>query len=403
MSMLPIEIIKEISIVTSSKIVMLVIDGLGGLPEASSGMTELEIARKPYINELAGKCVCGLIDPVAPGITPGSGPGHLALFGYDPLKFTIGRGVLEALGIGFDLTNNDVAARGNFCTVDESGLITDRRAGRITTEKCTELCKLLSKIKLEGVEIFVWPVKEHRFMMVLRSKALSPNIEDTDPQRLGVAPRQATATSAKAEPTAKLVNSFTKEARKILSGHHPANMILLRGFSKLPKIPSMNEIYKVTPAAIAVYPMYKGLAKLLGMKVYSVDGGIREELKVLGDCFAEHDFFYVHVKHADSAGEDGDFSRKVKVIEEVDAAMPLLLNLKPDVIIITGDHSTPAILKMHSWHPVPLLLYSQWCRLDGAKEFSESACVTGGLGRLHSTDVMTLAMANALKLTKFGA
>jgi len=228
-------------------------------------------------------------------------------------------------------------------------------------------------------------------------------VEDTDPQRLGVAPKPAVATSSEAEQTAKLINSFVKEARKILSEHHPANMILLRGFSKLPDIPSMNEIYKLTPAAIAVYPMYKGLAKLLGMKIYSVDGGFREELKVLSDCFAQHDFFYIHVKHADTAGEDGDFPRKVKVIEEVDSAMPLLLNLKPDVIVITGDHSTPAMLKMHSWHPVPVMLYSQWCRPDSAKEFSESACVTGGLGRLHSTDIMTLAMANALKLTKFGA
>ncbi len=401
--MTSIDIIKEISIVTPSKIVMLVIDGLGGLPEASSGLTELEIARRPYINELAEKSICGLVDPVGPGITPGSGPGHLALFGYDPLQFTIGRGVLEALGIGFELTKNDIAARGNFCSVDKSGLITDRRAGRITTEKCVELTKLLNEIKLEGVELFVWPVKEHRFMLVLRSKGLSAKVDDTDPQRLGVAPSPAMATSSEAEGMAKLVNNFIDKARKILSAHHPANMILLRGFSKLPDIPNMNEIYKLTPAAIAVYPMYKGLAKLLGMKVYSADGGIREELKILGDCFAQHDFFYIHVKHADSAGEDGDFSRKVKVIEEVDSAMPQLLNLKPDVIVITGDHSTPAMLKMHSWHPVPVMLYSQWCRPDSAKEFSESACVNGGLGRLSSTDIMPLAMANALKLTKFGA
>ena len=401
--MMSIDVIKEISIVTPSKIVMLVIDGLGGLPEASSGLTELEIARRPYINELAEKSICGLVDPVGPGITPGSGPGHLALFGYDPLQFTIGRGVLEALGIGFELTKNDIAARGNFCSVDKSGLITDRRAGRITTEKCVELTKLLNEIKLEGVELFVWPVKEHRFMLVLRSKGLSAKVDDTDPQRLGVAPSPAMATSSEAESTAKLVNNFIDKARKILSARHPANMILLRGFSKLPDIPKMNEIYKLTPAAIAVYPMYKGLAKLLGMKVYSADGGIREELKILGDCFTQHDFFYIHVKHADSAGEDGDFSRKVKVIEEVDSAMPQLLNLKPDVIVITGDHSTPAMLKMHSWHPVPVMLYSQWCRPDSAKEFSESACVNGGLGRLSSTDIMPLAMANALKLTKFGA
>jgi len=403
MKMVLLEEIREISIVSASKIVMLVIDGLGGLPDAKTGRTELETAHTPYLDQLAKKGICGLIDPVSPGITPGSGPGHLALFGYDPLKFTIGRGVLEALGIGFELTKNDVAARGNFCTVDGNGLITDRRAGRITTEKCVELCKLLSQIKLEGVELFVWPVKEHRFMMTLRGKGLSAEISDTDPQRLGVAPNSAIAEGSQAKQTVRAVNNFINEASKILASHHPANMILLRGFSKLPDIPSMSEIYKLTPAAIAVYPMYKGLAKLIGMKIFNADGGIQEELKVLAGCFEKHDFFYVHVKYADSAGEDGDFSRKVKVIEEVDSALPQLLNLKPDVIVVTGDHSTPAVLKGHSWHPVPVLLYSQWCRSDNAKEFSESACITGGLGRLHATDIMPLAMANALKLTKFGA
>jgi len=403
MKMVPLEEIREISVVSASKMVMLVIDGLGGLPDDKTGHTELETAHTPYLDHLAKKSICGLIDPVSPGITPGSGPGHLALFGYDPLKFTIGRGVLEALGIGFELTKNDVASRGNFCTVDDDGLITDRRASRIATEKCAELCKLLGQIKLEGVELFVWPVKEHRFMMALRGDGLSAEVNDTDPQRLGVVPNMAIAAEPQAKNTAHTVNIFIDEASKILARHHPANMILLRGFSKLPDIPSMGEIYKLTPAAIAVYPMYKGLAKLIGMKVFSADGGIQEELKVLASCFDKHDFFYVHVKHADSAGEDGDFQRKVRVIEEVDSALPQLLNLKPDVIVVTGDHSTPAMLKGHSWHPVPVLLYSQWCRPDDVKEFSESACISGGLGRLHATDIMPLAMANALKLTKFGA
>jgi 2,3-bisphosphoglycerate-independent phosphoglycerate mutase len=401
--MIPLEEIKQISIVSPSKIVMLVSDGLGGLPDAKTGKTELETAHTPYLDQLAKKGICGLTDPVSPGVTPGSGPGHLALFGYDPLRFTIGRGVLEALGIGFELKETDVAARGNFCTVGDTGLITDRRAGRITTDKCVELCALLAHIKLQGFESFVLPVKEHRFSLVLRGKELRAEISDTDPQKIGVSPYQAKHTKAIARHTADIVNSFIKQASEILAGYHPANMILLRGFSKLPDIPSMSEIYKLTPAAIAVYPMYKGLAKIVGMKVFSTDGGIQEELKILTDCYDKHDFFYVHVKHADSAGEDGDFERKVKVIEQVDSALPQLLNLKPEVIIVTGDHSTPAMLKGHSWHPVPLLLYSQWCRPDNAKEFSESACISGGLGRIPATDIMPLAMANALKLTKFGA
>jgi 2,3-bisphosphoglycerate-independent phosphoglycerate mutase len=287
--------------------------------------------------------------------------------------------------------------------VDDDGLITDRRAGRITTEECAELCKLLNQIRLEGVELFVLPVKEHRFLLVLRGDNMYAEVSDTDPQRLGIVPSMAVATEPQSKHTAHMVNLFVDEASKILARHRPANMILLRGFSKLPDMPSMNEIYKLTPAAIAVYPMYKGLAKLIGMEIFSADASIQEELKILVNCFDKHDFFYVHVKHADSAGEDGDFLRKVKVIEEVDSALPQLLNLKPDVIVVTGDHSTPAMLKGHSWHPVPVLIYSQWCRTDAVKEFSESACISGGLGRLHATDIMPLAMANGLKLIKFGA
>jgi len=401
--MIPLEEIRQISVVSPSKIVMLVIDGLGGLPDAKTGKTELETARTPYLDHLAKKGVCGLIDPVSPGITPGSGPGHLALFGYDPLRFIIGRGVLEALGVRFELTKSDVAARGNFCTVNDEGLITDRRAGRITTDKCAELCTLLGQIKLEGVELFVLPVKEHRFLLALRGDGLAAEVSDTDPQQTGVTPNMALATEPQAKHTAHIVNTFINEASEILARHHPANMILLRGFSKLPDIPSMHEIYKLTPAAIASYPMYKGLAKLVGMKIFNADSGINEELNILAHYYGEHDFFYIHVKEADSAGEDGDFKRKVRVIEQVNSALFRLFDLKPEVIIVTGDHSTPALLKGHSWHPVPVLLCSQWCRPDDVKEFSESACISGGLGRLPATDIMPLAMANALKLTKFGA
>jgi 2,3-bisphosphoglycerate-independent phosphoglycerate mutase len=401
--MVSLEILETISVKSTSKIVMMVIDGLGGLPDSNTGQTELEAAHTPNLDQLAEKSTCGLLDPVSPGITPGSGPGHLALFGYDPLKYVIGRGVLEALGIGFEIKKNDVAARCNFCTVDESGLIADRRAGRITTKKCIELCKLLSEITLNGVELFVRPVKDHRFLAVFRGNGLSSKVRDTDPQRLGVKPEMAVAEESEAKETARIVNLFIDKARIILSGHQPANMILMRGFSKLPCIPTMGKIYKLTPAAIAVYPMYKGLARLVGMEVFGVDGGIGEELQILTSCFDSHDFFYLHVKQTDSAGEDGQFSKKVRVIEEVDSVLPQIISLRPDVIMVTGDHSTPALMKGHSWHPVPVLLQSQWCRPDHIKRFSESAAVSGGLGRLHSMEIMPLAMANALKLTKFGA
>lgn len=401
--MIDLNLIKDIVVSTPSKIVMLVIDGLGGLPDKESGKTELEEANKPHLDRLVRDGICGLIDPISPGITPGSGPGHLALFGYNPLVFTVGRGVLEALGIDFDLKDTDVAARGNFCTVNNEGRVVDRRAGRISTEETSQLCGLLSQIKLKGVELFVLPVKEHRFLVVFRGDNLAAEVTDTDPQRTGVTPNFALAITPEAKHMAHIANEFIDIASEILNRHYPANMILLRGFSKLSRFPSMREIFKLTPAAIVDYPMYKGLAKLLGMEILAPGSDIREALRTLAEHFAKYDFFFIHVKQTDSAGEDGDFKRKVKFIEEIDEALPALIDLKPEVVIVTGDHSTPAVLRGHSWHPVPFLLYSQWCRSDGVKEFTESACVLGGLGRFPAVEVMLLAMANALKLTKFGA
>lgn len=401
--MIGLEQIKELAISSPSKIVMLIIDGIGGLPDRETGKTELETAQTPNLDRLAEQGVCGLIDPVSPGITPGSAPGHFALFGYDPFRFSIGRGVLEALGIGFDVKDGDVAARGNFCTVDNTGLISDRRAGRISSEKCAELCELLSFVRLDDVQLWVLPVREHRFLAVFRGEELHPEVTDSDPQRIGSAPNVIGATSPEGRKMARLANQFIYGAREILSRHYPANMVLLRGFSQLPSLPKFSEIFKLNPAAIAAYPMYKGLAKLVGMKIIETGSSPGEEFVTLAHRYDEHDFFYIHIKQTDSAGEDGDFYRKVKAIEDVDNALPSLLDLKPDVIIVTGDHSTPALLEGHSWHPVPFLLYSQRCRRDKVGEFSESACVSGGLGRFPALDIMPLAMANALKLTKFGA
>ena len=397
------DLIKEISIPTPTKIVLLVIDGLGGLPSSKTGRTELETAIKPNLNQLAKNGICGLSDPVSPGITPGSTPGHLALFGYDPVRFNIGRGVVEAMGIDFDLERGDIAARGNFCTVDEAGLVIDRRAGRISTEKCTELCRLLDGLGIEGIKIIVRPVKEHRFIAVFRGKELVPEVSDSDPQQVGVVPRVVTALNPQADRMSVIANRFIAHAKIVLAKHHPANMVLLRGFSRRPHLPTMPEVYKLKPAAIASYPMYRGLARLVGMQVLETGTSITEEFATLKQNYNDYDFFFMHIKGTDSAGEDGDFDRKVRVIEEVDDTLPIILSLKPDVIVVTGDHSTPALLKGHSWHPVPILLYSKWCRPDRVEGFSESACILGGLGRLPAMQIMPLAMANALKLTKFGA
>ena len=401
--MISLDKIKEISKASATKIVLMVIDGLGGLPNPETGKTELETAYTPNLDALAAKSICGLADPVSPGITPGSAPGHLALFGYEPTSFSIGRGALEALGIDFDLEPEDIAARGNFCTVDKSGLITDRRAGRILTEQNLKLCRLLDGLAISGVKIIVRPVKEHRFVAIFRGEGLRTELSDSDPQRVGVAPNVIIAKYAIARSTADIANQFIARAGEILAEHHPANMVLLRGFSRQPKLPTMSEIYKLKTAAIASYPMYRGLAKVVGMEILETGTTIEDTFQTLRQNYTRHDFFFLHIKGTDTAGEDGDFDTKVTVIQEVDKALPGMTGLSPDVIVVTGDHSTPALLSAHSWHPLPPLLYSKWCRPDGVNEFSESACISGGLGRLPATEIMPLAMANALKLDKFGA
>ncbi len=374
------ELMRELHIPGLGKILMLVMDGLGGLPMEPGGPTELEAAHTPNLDALARDSICGLSQPVGPGITPGSGPGHLALFGYDPLRYEIGRGVLEACGIGFPLQKEDLAARGNFCTVDAEGHIVDRRAGRIPSEKGAELVAMLRQITLPGVEVFVEPVKEYRFVLVIRGEELVADLTETDPQQLGVPPLPVEALSPQAEATAALVNEWIAQARKILADQHPANMVLLRGLSKEPGLPKMQEIYGLRPAAIATYPMYRGVAQLVGMDVLPTGETIEEELETLKAHWEEYDFFYFHVKKVDSAGEDGDFARKASIIEHVDEILPEILALKPAVVIVTGDHSTPALLKSHSWHPVPTLLWSPYCRADEVTQFGERACMRGGLG-----------------------
>jgi len=403
------EFIRKLVIPAETKIVFLVMDGIGGLPMREGGPTELEAAHTPNLDALAAKSICGCTILISPGITPGSGPGHLAMFGYDPCRYLIGRGVLEALGIDFDLQPQDVAGRGNFCSVDEEGRVTDRRAGRLSTEKCAELTALLrEKVKLPGVELFVEPVKEHRFVLVLRGDGLASDLTESDPQQLGVPsppirPLEDAPEPAASQKTADLVNNFIAQAQEVLKGQHPANMVLLRGLDKRPAIPSMREVFGLRAAAIAVYPMYRGLAKLVGMTALPSGTTLADEFAALERAWPDYDFFYLHFKSTDSRGEDGDFEAKVAMIEEFDTYVPRALALNPDVVVVTGDHSTPSLLKAHSWHPVPTILHSRYCRYDDVVKYSERACVHGSLGTFPATDLMPLALANALRLTKFGA
>lgn len=386
-----------------SKIVLFVLDGLGGLAVEPGGPTELEAASTPNMDRLASEGLTGLHQPVGPGITPGSGPGHIGLFGYDAIRYQIGRGVLEALGVGFELEDGDLAARGNFSTIDRAGRLTDRRAGRIPTEKSAELCAELRGIELPGVRVFVEPVREHRFLLVLRGEGLVEGVADTDPGHEGVAPLEARAETKEAAKTADLIRAWVEAARERLAGHEPANMVLLRGIAKRPDWPAFPKVFGLRSVAVAQYPMYRGVAKLVGMETAEV-GPSRDDLfSALGRVWPDFDFAFVHVKDPDKAGEDGDFDRKVEVIEEIDGYIPRVMELEPQVVLITGDHSTPAALRSHSWHPVPVLLWSATARRDAVESFAESACLRGGLGICRSEDLMPLALAHAGRLAKFGA
>lgn len=400
---------SELTLETKAKLVLVVLDGIGDLATKSQNyLTPLEAAQTPNLDVIAKDSAQGRMIPVAPGITPGSGPGHLGLFGYDPLEYQVGRGVIEALGLGIDLQAGDVAARANFCTLDANGIVTDRRAGRIETEVCEELCDLLSKnIKKVGdAEVIIKAGKGHRFVVIFRGKGLEGPLTDADPHREGLpipAAKPVDAKSAKAEKAAKLVNEFYKAALPIIKDCKPANGFLMRGIAHQPEIPLFADRYKLRPACLAVYPMYKGLAQLVGMKKIEGPQTIAEQFETYLAEYDNYDFFFIHYKYTDMHGEDGNFEAKKKAIEEFDAALPILLKKKPDVLVITGDHSTPCAMKSHSWHPQPVLLHSAYSGSDKLERFTETGANSGSLGVFKSKHLIRLMQANAKMFDKFGA
>lgn len=399
------DLIRQLREPNKTKIVLLVADGLGGLPIEPGGKTELETAVTPNLDAFAAEGTVGLSTPVAPGITPGSGPGHLGLFGYDPLVHDIGRGVLEALGIGVEVGPKDVAIRGNFCTIDSEGRVTDRRAGRIPTETCEALvAKLQAGIKIEGVEVLVEPVREYRLVVRFRGEGLGDRVCDTDPLSTGLHTLEPKGEDAASEKTAKIAAEFLRQAKAILKEEKPANFLMLRGFAKFPKIDTMEEVYGLKPVAIAVYPMYRGLARLVGMTVVEPGKTLADQIEVAKANWDSYDFFFIHYKYTDSTGEDGDFTRKVAMIEALDAEVRKLRALAPDVLIVTGDHSTPSRMRSHSFHPVPTLIWAPaTSRPDLVTTFGERPCLQGGLGQFLAKDLMPLALAHAGRLQKFGA
>lgn len=387
---------------SNTKMILLVIDGLGGLPVGLGGLTELETANPTNINNLCKDGTCGLHHPIGPGITPGSGPSHLALFGYDPLRYQVGRGVAEAIGIGFDLQEKDVAARGNFCTVGQNGEIKDRRAGRLSTDKVVKLCEILSEIEIPGAELFIEPLKQYRVALILRGDGLSAAVQGTDPGNAGMKPLTPSARKPEADHTISLLQKFLSKSDNILADHYPANKLILRGFGRLPDWPGMNDLFRIKAAAVADTPVHKGIAQLAGMEALDASESLEEKIETVRNRWDDFDFFFLHVKSRDSAGEDGDFDRKVALIREVDEQIPCIMKLGPDVVVVTGDHSTPASLKSHSWHPVPFLLWSKCCRPDRVDIFHESSCINGGFGpNMPATGILPLMLANAQRLGKF--
>jgi 2,3-bisphosphoglycerate-independent phosphoglycerate mutase len=396
-------VLQSLIVENNKKILLLVLDGLGGLPMEAGGLTELETAKTPALDALAAVSECGLHLPIDFGIAPGSAPGHLALFGYDPLQFPIGRGVVAAMGIGFPMKPGDVAARLNFATRDATGSITDRRAGRIPTEQCAKLCEILGKVNIKGIEVSIRPVKDYRACVVFRGQGLSDHVADTDSQKTGVPPLDPVPTSEKGKKTAEVAREFVKQTLALLKDSHPANAVLMRGFAELPHIPSMKDRFKLKSAAVAVYPDYKGVSRLVGMDVIDDIPDLGGQVEALKKSWNDYDFFFMHYKYTDSKGEDGDFNAKVAEIEKVDAIIPKLLALKPDVLIVTGDHSTPAKMKSHSSHPIPFLIQADCIRPDGLAMFGERECRKGVWGIVKTTVLLQLALAYSDKVLKYGA
>ena len=387
------------------KMVLWVMDGLGGLPHPETGLTELESARTPNLDALAARGSCGLSVPVGWGITPGSGPGHLALFGYDPREYPVGRGVLSALGVGVELAPEDVAARANFAT-REGRIITDRRAGRLPTEECRRLARRVEEAagQLGDVRVRVYPEMQYRAVVVFSGPGLDPRVSDSDPQATGVEALSVQPRVPEARKMAEVANTFLERAWQALERERTANAMLLRGFDRRPRVPGLDELFGLRAAAVAHYPMYRGLARLVGMEAFEAGPEVQDAVRRALELWDAYDLLFIHIKGTDSAGEDGDWQRKQQVIEAVDAALPQIVERRPEVLVVTGDHSTPAALRSHSWHPVPLLLWGPAARQDRwVRKFGEGDCARGSLGRIRATDILPLMLAHAGRLRKFGA
>ncbi len=403
------------------KILLLIADGLGDRPvKELGGKTPLEAAEKPNINRLAEEGMVGLIDPIKPGIIPGSDTSHLNYLGYDPYKYYTGRGPFEAMGTGLVLKGGDIAFRANFATVDESGIVLDRRAGRIR-EGTSDLAKSLN-MKIEDVEILFKEGTEHRGALVLRGNGISTEVSDNDPHSDNLEPKKIVATSEKGEKTARILNEFYRRSLVILKDHEinkerrrkglmEANAILYRGGGQVPILPSFKERHSLTGGFVAAVALVSGICKLVGLKDYtpagvtgSTDTNIKKKFSAAVEGLREVDFMLVNVKGTDIAGHDGKGVAKKEFIERIDSAMTdTIMKIKDDILIcFTGDHSTPASVREHTSDPVPILLRYPGCRRDGVGKFDEISSKDGYL-RLRGNDLIDVLLSSANKSDKYGA
>ncbi len=385
-------------------IVLLVMDGVGDIPD-DRGRTPLEAARTPNLDRIARKASLGRTIPIAPGVTAGSVAGHLALLGYDPMAVKIGRGPIDALGVGVDLQPGDVVMRGNFATVKD-GIVIDRRAGRLPGDTAAELCFALNaklRFKFEGIETQIAQTAEHRFVLHLRGNNLSPQITDTDPGQNGLPAKPCRANAPQAARTAEIVNIVAKAAADFLMINR-ANAILLRGAGARPHLASFNDHYGLNAMAVATYPTYRGIAAACGMELYPMmPSDAHDAINFAVSALQgpnKHQFIFIHYKNTDTAGEDGNFDAKVAAIEHLDAALKPLVDQPPDVLVVAGDHPTPVAMRGHSWHPVPLMIASKWTPGGKNQRYTERQCADGELGTIKATDVMALAMGHAKRLRK---
>ncbi len=398
------------------KIVFIVFDGLADRPIKELGnKTPLEVANKPNLDELAKRGVNGLLDIISPGKRIGSDVAHLSILGYDPYKYYTGRGPLEASGIGLELDSNDVAFRANFATVSEDFTVIDRRAGRIK-EGTKELEKAINEIDI-GVDFIFKASVAHRGALVLKGKGLSDKVSDTDPHEVGVKVMEAKPleNTKEAKRTAEIINEFTKKVHEVLNNHRvnverakrglpKANIVLLRGAGRTPKLEPFEKRYGIKGACIAKTAIIKGIARLLGMEVIDSKEDFLERGKQIFEALNRNDFVLLNIKEPDEAGHDGNYEKKIKIIEEADKMIGMFLDyVEENYLVVLSDHTTPVSFRDHTGDEVPVLIAGPEVRSDDVTTFSERSVYKGYLNRIRALDLMTYMLNLTNRLEKYGA